>query len=167
MHRMYLSSQGLGNGKGTRKKEYLETRDNALAERDKKLDKTVKRTYIAKLLDNVQATFAGIGTYFLAKGVLNYFDVDIGPDLENGVCFGAGYAAAETVDAIDGAIRKKRVRRITKKCDKAIDSITKTYKNEVRKEYEFALKRCRKAWEESFGEKPPNGDADISWILAA
>ena len=64
-------------------------------------------------------------------------------------------------------LRKNKVKRITQKCETAGSEAKSRYRKEVSKEYDFALKRCRKAWEESFGEKAPNGDADISWLLAA
>ncbi len=167
MCKMYLSAQGLGNGKMSRKREYRETVENAKAEMDKKLDISCRRTYFGKLLNNVQAVFAGIGTYFVAKGILNYIDPGFDPTLGEGISFGAAYTAAETVDTIESVIRKNKVRRITSKCETASENAKTRYRKEVSKEYDFALRRCRKAWEESFGKKAPNGDSDISWLLAA
>jgi hypothetical protein len=167
MHKMFLSAQSLGSGKASRKSEYKETLGNAEAEMDKKLDMTSGKTYAFKILNNLQTLIAGIGTYFITKGILNHIDPGLDPMFQEGISFGAAYTVAETTDAIEDAIRKRKVRRITKECEGAKEIARQKYRTEVKKEYAFALNRCKTAWVESFGGEPPNREADVSWLLEA
>jgi hypothetical protein len=164
MTKLFLSAQSLGSGKMSRKNEYRETLGNAEAEMDKKLEMSSGKTYFVKVLNNLQTLLAGIGTYFVTKGVINYIDPGLDPMIQEGISFGAAYTVAETTDAIEGAIREKRVRRITRECEGAKDAARQKYRTEVKKEYDLALKRSREAWVESFGGEPPRGTAGSWWI---
>ncbi len=167
MNKMYLSAQVLGSGKATRKREYTELIDSATAERDRKLERAGKKTFIGKLLESYAPVGSFVGTYLISKGLLDYFVPDMSEELKNGISVGNGFFVAESVESIENLIRRKRIRKVTDKFDRSIEKSRDSYKTEVAKEYEFALRKCRRAWEESFGEAPPNGEADISWLLAA
>ncbi|MFH0956468.1 MAG: hypothetical protein V1813_01250 [Candidatus Aenigmatarchaeota archaeon] len=165
MTKVFLSAQSLGSGKLSRKSEYRESVENAKAEMDKKLDLNSRKTYVFKIMNSLQTLVAGIGTYFITKGLLNNIDPGLDPTIQEGISFGAAYTVAETTDAIEGSIRQRKVKRITGKCEEAKENARLKYRKEVTKEYDFALKRCRTAWVESFGGEPPNREADVSWLL--
>ena len=164
LEKLEVCSTGLHSGLKRADKRYEENVESTTQERDKSLERLAKRGFLGKALENIGPLATGVAAFMTTSGILKYFDIDIGPELELGASFTAGYTVAETVDKIEELLKSKKIRRVTSRYDTGMKDAGTSKRGEKTKEYLTTLERSRRAYMESFGHQSEE-TTDISSIF--